>query len=165
MAKARSARITAGALVWLAAAVAATVVGMTAVGAIGDDILGSAQAPISQAEVERRLAAVSTPTATPSATPTASATPPGNPTTPATTTPPADSRLTTTEAGSIISRCVPGGVEVISAVPAQGYQVETDDDEDEDHPSITFTAGETEVEVRLRCVNGTPEPEIRRDDD
>jgi hypothetical protein len=55
-------------------------------------------------------------------------------------------------------------VEVLSAVPAQGYAVDGDDDELDDHPSIKFTSGEREVEVRFRCRDGIPVPDIKLDD-
>jgi hypothetical protein len=53
------------------------------------------------------------------------------------------------------ARCAPGGVEVISFTPAQGFGVESDDDGIDDHPKITFVSGEREIEVRLRCSGGT----------
>ena len=68
-----------------------------------------------------------------------------------------------TEGGTVISRCEGTLVRVLSASPAQGYQVDPDDDVD-DHPSVKFQSGEREIEVRLRCVDGTPNAEIRYDD-
>ncbi|HWO65713.1 MAG TPA: hypothetical protein VNO31_37340, partial [Umezawaea sp.] len=45
------------ALAWAAALGAATVVGMTAVNAIGSGIVGAGQEPLSQSEVDARLSA------------------------------------------------------------------------------------------------------------
>ena len=73
----------------------------------------------------------------------------------------------------MISRCEGGLVRVVSASPAQGFQVDGDDDRDgdtdgdtdgddlDDHPSVKFRSSEHDVEVRLRCVDGTPAAEIR----
>jgi hypothetical protein len=64
----------------------------------------------------------------------------------------------------VISVCAGTFVRVLSASPALGYRVDSDDDELDDHPSVKFTSGEQEVEVRLRCVDGAPSAEIRYDD-
>lgn len=158
--------MAAGVLAWLAAAAAATVVATTAVNAIGSGIVGAGARPLSQSEVAARLAA-STPTAptTPATAPptTVSTQPTG------TTTPPADaatgpSKSVVSPGGTVIARCVPGGVAVLSAIPAQGYQLDSRPDEVDDHPSVKFRAAETEVEVRLRCLDGSPQPEIRTKD-
>jgi len=89
---------------------------------LGTDIFGPGQQPLSQSEVDSRLAESASPTSV---------------------------------GGTVRARCVPGGVEVVGATPAQGFGVETDDDGVDDHPKITFTAGEREIEIRLRCSGGT----------
>lgn len=148
-----------GVLLWLVAAVAATAVGLAAVAAIGTDIFGAGQDPLSQSEVDDLLASRTT-------APTSQSPPPS--TTPSTTTsttpaPPAGQR-TDTVGGTVIARCTAEGlVEVLSATPKQGYQVESDD-EVEDHPSVKFSAGEDEIEVRLRCAGGTVSAEVKIDD-
>jgi hypothetical protein len=142
--------VTTGVLLWLAAAAAATAVAMTAVAAIGVDIFGPGQTPLSESEVDERLAG-------------RTSEPPPSSTTPPSTRP--DGKPVTTAGGTVIAACVPGGVRVLSSVPAQGFQVDPDDDTEEDHPSVKFTSGDREIEVRLRCVNGTVVPEIKEDDD
>jgi hypothetical protein len=137
-------RITGGVLLWLAAAAAATAVGLFAVGAIGTDIFGPAQQPLSQSEVDSKLAESPT-SAPPTSAPTSS--PP--------TTPAARTATVHSAGGTVWARCAPGGVEVISFTPAQGFGVESDDDGIDDHPKITFVSGEREIEVRLRCSGGT----------
>jgi hypothetical protein len=137
-------RITGGVLLWLAAAAAATAVGLFAVGAIGTDIFGPAQQPLSQSEVDSKLAESPT-SAPPTSAPTSS--PP--------TTPAARTATVHSAGGTVWARCAPGGVEVISFTPAQGFGVESDDDSIDDHPKITFVSGEREIEVRLRCSGGT----------
>jgi len=141
-------RLTTGFVLWLVAAATATAVGLVAVSAIGTDIFGAGQDPLSQSEVDDLLA--NRPTSSPPTT--TSSSPP----------PPADT-TTATAGGTVISRCEGGLVRVRSASPAQGFQVDSDDDV-EDHPSVKFKSGEQEIEVRLRCVNGTPVPDIRYDD-
>lgn len=132
-------RLTTGVLLWVVAATAATAVALVAVSAIGTDIFGGGQDPLSQSEVNSLL----------SSTPSTTQEPEGTP--------------TVTEGGTVIARCVTSGlVEILSATPAQGYSV--DDDELEDHPSVKFKSADTEIEIRLRCVNGIPEAEISYDD-
>lgn len=142
-------RLTTGFVLWLVAAAAATAVGLVAVSAIGTDIFGAGQDPLSQSEVDDLL---TSPTLTPSTTPSTSA--------PA---PPRD-ETTVTEGGTVISRCEGTLVRVVSASPAQGFQVDPDDDEVDDHPSVKFVAGDREVEVRLRCAGGVPVAKISYDD-
>jgi hypothetical protein len=140
-------RLTTGVLLWVVAAAAATAVGLVAVSAIGTDIFGGGQDPLSQSQVDDLLTS-------------SSATPP--PTT--TTSPPEpEGTPTVTEGGTVIARCTTNGlVEIMTATPAQGYSVDGDDDL-EDHPSVKFQSGDTEIEVRLRCVSGTPHAEIKYD--
>ena len=142
-------RLTTGFVLWLVAAAAATAVGLAAVAAIGTDIFGAGQDPLSQSEVDELLTSRS---ASPS------------PTTSSSSPPPPGEKTTVTEGGTVIARCEGALVRVVSASPAQGYQVDPDDDEVEDHPSVKFQSGEREIEVRLRCVNGVPNAEIRYDD-
>lgn len=154
-------RVTTGVLLWLVAAVAATAVGMTAVAAIGTDIFGGGQDPLTQSEVEALLAS-----STVTAPPTTSTTTPTTTPTPTTSSPPPtpEGQPVASEGGTVTAACVPGGVQVLSTVPAQGYQVDQDDDEIDDHPSVKFQSGEREVEIRLRCVDGQVTSEVRYDD-
>jgi hypothetical protein len=142
-------RVTTGFVLWLVAAAAATAVGLAAVAAIGTDIFGAGQDPLSQSEVDELL------TSRPSSTtaPTPSSSPP----------PPAE-KTTVTEGGTVIARCDGALVRVVSASPAQGYQVDPDDDDLDDHPSVKFQSGDREIEVRLRCAGDVPVAEIRYDD-
>ncbi len=161
--------MTAGMVLWLAAAAAATAAGLFAVGAIGTDIFGaSAQEPLSQSEVDEQLAesgrqseppgssASAAPTSAPTTSPTSTRTTQPSPTTRTTdpAVPPAKSSVVHSAGGTVLARCAPGGVEVLGATPAQGFQVESDDDGIDDHPKITFVTGEREIEVRLRCTGG-----------
>ena len=136
-------------VLWLVAAAAATAVGLFAVGAIGTDIFGgTTQQPLSQSEVDRRLAETTPPAATT--------------TSPTTTSIPAAGRTYSIHSagGTVWARCAPGGVEVVGTTPAQGFQTEPDDDGIDDHPKITFVAGEREIEIRLRCASGTVTHEV-----
>ena len=145
-------RLATGFVLWVVAAAAATAVGLVAVSAIGTDIFGAEHDPLSQSEVDKLITSPPTPPPTTSSPPTTT-TPP----------PPADT-TTATEGGTVISRCEGTLVRIVSRNPAQGFRVDKDDDDVDDHPSVKFTSGEREIEVRLRCVNGTPQPEIRFDD-
>lgn len=146
-------RLTTGFVLWLVAAAAATAVGLVAVSAIGTDIFGAGQDPLSQSEVDDLLA--NRPTSTTSRTP---------PSTTSSPPPPPPEKTIQSEGGTVMARCEGTLVRIVSASPAQGFQVDPDDDELDDHPSVKFQSGEQEIEVRVRCVNGTPSAEIRYDD-
>jgi hypothetical protein len=155
-------RLATGVLVWVVAAAAATAVGLAAVAAIGTDIFGGGQDPLSQSEVDDLLTSLTT---TPPTTPpsTAQTTAPTTSSTPAGPQP----YKTATEGGTVTARCTPDGlVEVMSRTPAQGFSVASDDSEDglDDHPSVKFRSGDRKIEVRLRCVDGVPRPTIKEDD-
>lgn len=142
------------ALAWVAALGAATVVGMTAVNAIGSGIVGAGQEPLSQSEVDARLSAFPATTRTSDPPPTPSSTP-----APTTTTPAVEPTVVNSRGGSVIARCDGDQVRIVSTTPAQGFQSRAESGHD--HPSIRFTSGRARVEVRLRCVDGVPRPEIR----
>ena len=145
-------RVTTGVVLWLVAAAAATTVGLFAVGAIGTDIFGASTGePLSQSEVDAKLATTTTTTPPPSSS---SAPPP-------TSTPRPQAGRTQSfrsAGGTVFARCAPGGVEVVSATPAQGFSVDSENEGIDDHPHVRFRSGEREVEVRLRCVSGTIQP-------
>jgi|tagenome__1003787_1003787.scaffolds.fasta_scaffold20978814_4 hypothetical protein len=150
-------RVTTGVVLWLAAAAAATAVGLFAVGAIGTDIFGpSAGEPLSQSEVDAQLSRTPPPSST--------STPPSS-VPPSTTTRPVPQAGKTesvrSAGGTVWARCVPGGVEVVGSAPAQGYQTDRENEGIDDHPHVRFRDGSAEVEVRLRCVGGHIQPEIR----
>jgi hypothetical protein len=144
-------RITTGVVLWLVAAAAATAVGLFAVGAIGTDIFGPGTGqPLSQSEVDQQVAE------TPATTTTTSPSPATSPSSTSSSSPAAGRTHSVRSAGGTVwARCVPGGVEVVGATPAQGFQTEPDDDGIDDHPKVTFVAGEREIEIRLRCAGGT----------
>lgn len=149
-------RLTTGILLWAVAAALATAVGLVAVSAIGTDIFGAGQDPLSQSQVNDLLTSTS-------ATPPPSSTTPSTSSSSPTTSQEPEGTPTVTAGGTVISRCTANGlVEIMTATPAQGYAVDGDD-ELEDHPSVKFTAGDTEIEVRLRCVNGVPQAEVKYD--
>lgn len=166
-------RAATGVLLWLVAAAAATTVGLVAVGAIGTDIFGAnTQQPLSQSEVDRRLATPPPGTTTRPPTTTPSATPPPD------TRPTGKTTAVPSAGGTVLARCVAGGVQVLGATPAQGYQVDHEEDDVDDHPHVRFRSSESEgdddnsgkgggdddeVEVRLRCVGGVLRSEIRTD--
>ena len=140
-------RLVAGVAAWAAALGAALAVGLTAVGAIGAGLLGAEQQPLTPAEVDARLA---------SAEPVAPA--------PQTSAPEVAApeviapEVIATAAGTVLARCTGGVPEVVSATPAQGFRVQTEDDDG--GPRVRFRDGGTRVEVNLRCADGRPVAEI-----
>jgi hypothetical protein len=152
---ARRPRPVAATLAWAVAVVGATTIGLTAVGAIGDGIIGSSQRPLNPQEVEARLtaaAAAARPAPAPGGVPTVA--------------PPA-AGATTAEAlgsrgGTVVARCRTGIVEVVSVIPAQGFRVH--DELEQDRGRVRFESEQTRVELRLSCADDRPVAQIRIDD-
>jgi len=144
-------RLVAGVAAWAAALGAALAVGLTAVGAIGAGLLGAEQQPLTPAEVDARLASAE----------------PGAPA-PQTAAPEVLApemvapEVIATAGGTVLARCTADVPEVVSATPAQGFRVQTEDDDG--GPRVRFRDGGTRIEVNLRCVDGRPVAGIENDD-
>ncbi len=141
--------MVAGVAAWAAAVGAALVVGLTAVGAIGAGLLGPGQQPLTPAEVDARLA---------SAEPAPPAPEPPLTVAPSTGSP----EVIATAGGTVLARCTGARAEVVSATPAQGFRVQTEDDDG--GPRVRFRAGQSRFEVSLRCVDGRPVGDVKTDD-
>jgi hypothetical protein len=140
-------RLVAGVAAWLVAVGVALAVGLTAVGAIGTGLLGPRPQPLTPAEVDARLASAEP--AGPAAPETAAPVP---------AAPAATPEVIATAGGTVLARCAGGTAEVVSATPAQGFRVQTEDDDG--GPRVRFRAGKTRVEVRLTCVDGRPVADV-----
>jgi len=144
-------RLVAGVAAWAAALGAALVVGLTAVGAIGAGLLGAEQQPLTPAEVDARLASAEPGAPAPqTAAPEVLA--------PEVVAP----EVIATAGGTVLARCTADVPEVVSATPAQGFRVQTEDDDG--GPRVRFRDGGTRIEVNLRCVDGRPVAGIENDD-
>ena len=142
-------RLAAGVAAWAAAVGAALVVGLTAVGAVGAGLLGPGPQPLTPAEVDARLAS-----AEPAApAPTAVVTP---------VEPGGAPEVIATAGGTVLARCTGGRPEVVSATPAQGFRVQTE--EEDGGQRVRFRAGDTRIEVNLTCADGRPVAAIESDD-
>lgn len=157
---------------WLGAAALATGVTLAAVSSIGTGIFGSSAGPLDRAEIDRALAAQSTPTApnpteSPESSPTGTAEPSPTPApTPdaGTTTPAAEPTVITTEGGTAVARCVEGLVELLSWSPAQGYRVDNADRGPDQTVEVEFESSDHEVEVEIHCEDGVPTSSVKADD-
>jgi hypothetical protein len=67
-----------------------------------------------------------------------------------------------TAGGTVLARCTGGTPEVVSAVPAQGFRVQTEDDDG--GPRVRFRSGDTRFEVNMRCADGRPVADVQTDD-
>ena len=122
-------RLVAGVAAWAAALGAALAVGLTAVGAIGAGLLGAEQQPLTPAEVDARLASAEPGAPAPqTAAPEVLA--------PEVVAP----EVIATAGGTVLARCTADVPEVVSATPAQGFRVQTDDDDG--GPRVRFRAGQ-----------------------
>jgi hypothetical protein len=134
--------LVAGILAWMIVVCAATAVGLTAVGAVGDGIVGAGQRPLTEAEVQARLrtagAIPPAPVADGSVRPLASVGP----------------EALASRGGTVLAQCPGGVVEVVSVTPAQGFGVRKPDEDDRD--KVEFESDEITVELRLSCADGRP---------
>jgi hypothetical protein len=67
-----------------------------------------------------------------------------------------------TAGGTVLARCTGGRAEVVSATPAQGFRVQTEDEDG--GPRVRFRAGDVRIEVNLTCADGRPVAAIENDD-
>jgi hypothetical protein len=145
---------------WMAAVLGATLIGLTAVGAIGNGIVPSGPQPLTQVEIDARLAA------TPSTSGPASAAPAGIASDPTAAggaaTPPARV-IAAGPAGTVVADCTDGTPRVLGVSPAQGFQAREKDDDS--GPKITFESDQLKVEARLSCTNDIPTAEIKQEQD
>jgi hypothetical protein len=146
------------ALAWAALVVVATLVGMSAVGAIGSGILGDGQQPLTPAQVDQALAAARAapgPTSgSPAPVPLAPAPVPLAPApVPASSVPAtAATDVVASPGGTVVARCVGDGLEIVSASPAQGFRLH----DEREGSRVRFESEESKVEVRLSCQGGRP---------
>lgn len=143
------------ALAWAGTVVAATVLGMSAVGAIGSGILGAGQEPLTPAQVDQALAAARS---APAPAPVPTSAPTSAPAPPDAAEPPTG--VVTSPGGTIVARCAAGAVEVVSVTPAQGFRLH----EEHEGPRVRFRSQGTEVEVNLSCQDGRPVGAVEVDD-
>jgi len=148
-------RTVTGVLAWLGAVVVATGVGLAAVNAIGVGLVGAAQPVLSPADVEGRLAAAGAPSVVPVPTTSPSTGPAPSPA-PA---PAGAPKAFPTDGGTVVARCVDGGVDVVSASPAQGWRIH--DEAEQDRGRVRFEAGGSRIELRLSCAGDEPQAQIR----
>jgi len=63
-----------------------------------------------------------------------------------------------TTGGTVLARCTAGRPEVVSATPAQGFRVQTEDDDGV--PRVRFRAEDVHVDVKVECVDGRPVADV-----
>ena len=159
---------------WIAAAVVAGFIGIAAIGAVGDGIVGTSSSPLSAEQVDQQLAAQGTApgtatapagsapgTSTPPPSTIPQTSPPGGATVPPATQPPAppaesETKSISTQGGSILTRCRGASPQIVNAVPAQGYSVEKDADEGEGRARVEFESDDVRVRVEIFCDGGEP---------
>jgi hypothetical protein len=137
---------------WVVAATGATLVGLTAVGAIGTGIVNPGPPPLTPTEIGNRLAA-------PAQTPTTDAQ------APATTAvqPSPGEVLVLGAGGTVVATCAGATVRLLAVSPAQGFQ-ETDHlDDDGDH-KVEFRSARLEVKAKLHCFDGRPVADVKTDE-
>lgn len=144
---------------WLAAAVLATLVGLTAVRFLGDSFTSGRPDALSAAEVARALAETDSsagPSGVPSgpSAPAPSGGPTTRPGTPRGSVP--VGRTFRTVGGVVRAECTGETVRLASWAPAAGYEVHKVDQGPRREADVEFRGDEGEVKVELSCARGTP---------
>lgn len=139
------------ALAWAALVVVATLVGMSAVGAIGSGILGDGQQPLTPAQVDQALAAARAAPGPTSGSPTPAPLAPA-PVLASSVPATAATDVVASPGGTVVARCVGDGLEIVSASPAQGFRLH----DEREGSRVRFESEESKVEVRLSCQGGRP---------
>jgi len=149
---------------WFAAAIATTAVGVTAIDTLGAGLLSGSgtDAPLTESEVQRRLASESP-------SPAASATSAAPPTTPPTTAPTRTNgvvaRALPTPGGTVHATCSGGLASLTAWSPAQGFRADDPVRGPAAAVTIKFKKDRNEMTIVVRCVNGEPTAQVIPDDD
>jgi hypothetical protein len=123
---------------WLAAAVGAMLLGLSAVGSIGSGLTGGGSVqPLSAEDVDARLAVAAPPA----------------PARPAGTGGAQTGVVPAGPAGTVLARCSGSTPSVVSVNPAQGFEASGDDD---GGAGVKLESEDVKVRVALRCENGRP---------
>ncbi|GAA2091562.1 hypothetical protein [Actinomadura alba] len=147
---------------WLAAVVAATGVGVAAIGVLEDGITGSRTRALDQGTVQRALSSPSAPPESPVASPA----PPGSSAEPGTPAPTGDgiTRVLSTKGGTVTAACSGGLVRLVAWSPAQGYGADDDERGPARVASLTFESDDVEYEVTVTCAADGPVARTHKDD-
>jgi hypothetical protein len=151
MTTSRRTRTALVALAWAALVVVATLVGMSAVGAIGSGILGDGQQPLTPAQVDDALAAARVAPRPASGSP-APAPPSPAPSPASSVSATAATDVVASPGGTVVARCVGDTLEIVSASPAQGFRLH----DEREGSRVRFESEESKVEVRVSCQGGRP---------
>ncbi|MBC6461230.1 hypothetical protein [Actinomadura sp. HBU206391] len=141
---------------WLAAVVAATGVGIAAIGVLEDGITGSQAGTLDQDAVQRALSSPFVPPASPPS-PTSSA---GQ----GTPAPGEVTRVLSTEGGKVTATCSGGLVRLGGWSPALGYGADDAERGPAAEASLTFESDDAEYEVTVRCAAEGPVASTHKDD-
>ncbi|MCW3815510.1 septum formation initiator [Micromonospora sp. DR5-3] len=142
---------------WLAATVAATLVGLGAIRLVGEGIAGTPGGVRDQQEVERALASPEPVSPRPVERPTGSPTPTAAAASPPPTGGPTGVRSSfSTPGGTAVAECGPAGARLVTWSPAQGYREKEAERGPDDHVKVRFVGPGGEYELRVRCVGGRP---------
>ncbi|MCO5972653.1 hypothetical protein [Actinoallomurus soli] len=152
-------RVLIGITAWAAAAAVSTGIGIAAISVLGAGITDRGVRPLTPDQVERALAAGTTPApaATTPATPTApaaTATSQGTSGAPAAAT----TRALSTSGGSVLARCGPAdAVYLLSWTPAQGYGVDDVKRGPASRASVKLEADHgRKLVIQVTCRSGVP---------
>lgn len=145
---------------WLAAAVAATLIGVAAIGLIGESITGTPGGVLSEREVLAALDSLPPP-ASPSPSPTAAGPAPTASPTPsasASASPsPADRRSFAVAGGTAVAACAADGrAELVTWSAAQGWSIAKVERGPAREVRVEFEGAGGNSELRIRCSGGVP---------
>ncbi|SDZ08540.1 hypothetical protein SAMN05444365_105243 [Micromonospora pattaloongensis] len=141
---------------WLAAAVAATLVGLAAVRLIGAGITGDASGELLTAEQVAEALAAASPTAAPAPATAAPPTTAASPTSAASPSPDPARAAVSTPGGTVVAACANGLVQLLSWSPASGYAGSHAEPGPERRARVRFEGAERKVDVEVVCDAGRP---------
>jgi uncharacterized membrane protein YgcG len=149
-------RVVLMAAAWLAGAAAAAVGVTAALSFLGTGLFGASSPPMSQAEVVKNLAAISS--GAPSPSPASS-----SPAPPAQSTPAETTGSQSTSGGMVYATCSAGLVRMTST-PKLGYVADDLAAGPARSAWVTFKSGSAEVHVTVSCTGGKPAFRVTADD-
>jgi hypothetical protein len=148
-------RVPLGIAGWLTVAVAATGVGIAALGVLEDGITGSRVRPLDQDAVRRELSGTGAPPVSPSETASPGVKVPGGDEV---------TRVLRTDGGTVTAACAAGRARLVAWYPAQGFGADDLERGPAAVVSLKFKSDDAEYEVTVECAADGPAVRTRKDD-
>jgi hypothetical protein len=147
----RSGRRVTAVLGWVAAAVAATLIGMGGIRLIGDSLTTTPGGVLDQSDIAKALASSPGPSSPGPSSPG----PSPSSVVPSSSRPSGPERGFSSAGGSVVAGCRDGQPYLVSWSPSPGYTV-TKREVESEHADVRFEGSGGRSEIRVGCSGGTP---------